>query len=89
MLEFDEVNLERTAKIVLATNPHAADRWDLTSLIFNMRAVAAAQSTANLGFVSTAGYMLTFFKSRDKIGVRASVTDYNIEQYLKSKGVAL
>lgn len=91
MLEFDDANLESVAKIVLHTNPHAADRWEtVDNLVFSMRAMAAGSSSKDLGFVSTAGYMLTFFKtSGDKIGVRASVTDYNIMKYLEKVGVAL
>lgn len=91
MLEFDDANLESVAKIVLHTNPHAADRWEtVDNLIFNMRATAAGAVSDALGFVSTAGYMLTFFKtSGDKIGVRASLTDYNVMKYLEKVGVAL
>lgn len=87
-LEFDDANLESVANLILITNPHAADRWDLSGLIFNMRAMAAGNVSEKLGFVSTAGYMLTYFRADgDTIGVRASITGFNVQKFLESKGL--
>lgn len=85
MLKFDEANLESVAKIVLMTNPHAADRWEnVDELVYNMRTTAYGGFTEDLGFVSTAGYMLTYYKSgEDEVSVRASLTDYNLLKFFE------
>lgn len=82
-LRFDEDNLADTAAMVRCLNEYVAD-MTVPQLVEHMRHTANASLGDTLGFVSTAGYMLTAFRNLSgEVEVRASVTTYNVRKGLE------
>jgi len=84
---FDDSELTQTAEAIRALNPHAA-AYPLESLISHMKGSAAIAypNEGDNGYVSTLGYVLTIWTSKDTGArhVKASVSSYTVMQGLKA-----
>ena len=84
IIQFDEDNLLETAKVVIQVNEYMRDQTP-QNMVEHMKRTAYSSGSKDLGYVSTAGYVLSFFKGANdnEICVKASISTHTVERFLE------
>ena len=84
MLYFDDNEMAETAKVVLRINPHTKG-FTVERFVERMKAVAYEALSPKSGYISTYGFVLTFFENDlCQTRVKPSVSASALASYLSS-----
>ena len=84
MLYFDDNEMAETAKVVLRINPHTKG-FTVERFVERMKAVAYEALSPKSGYISTYGFVLTFFENDlCQTRVKPSVSASTLASYLSS-----